>query len=116
MAASGRFPICGSILHSGCGSQYNSDGFRQELKNSDITQSLSGAAHCYGNARMESFFATLKKELLYQIPAYCMTMGEEKTMVFRYVFVSFNQYRGYTSNLGGLPPAVCRWGTLSNAA
>ncbi len=37
----------------------------------------------YDNARMESFFATLKKELLYRIPTYRMAMDEVKTLVFR---------------------------------
>lgn len=115
-AAAGRFPIRGAILHSDRGSQYTSDGFRQELKNCGVTQSLSGVAHCYDNARMESFFATLKKELLYQIPTYRMMMDEVKMMVFRYVFIYYNQYRVYTPNLGGLPPAVFRRAVLSNAA
>ena len=115
-AAAGRYPIHGAILHSDRGSQYNSAAFRQELKTCGVTQSLSGVAHCYDNARMESFFATLKKELLYRIPAYRMTMDEVKTLVFRYVFIYYNQYRVYTPNLGGLPPAVFRWATLGCAA
>ena len=65
---------------------------------------------------MENFFATLKKELLYQIPAHRMTIDEVKTMVFRYVFTYNSQYRVYTSNLGGLPPAVFCRAALSNAA
>ena len=73
-----------------------------------LTQSLSGVAHCYDNARMESFFATLKKELLYRIPTYRMTMEQVKTSVFRYVFTYYNQIRVYTSNPDGLPPAVYR--------
>lgn len=115
-AAAGRFPIRGAILHSDRGSQYTSDGFRRELKNCGVTQSLSGVAHCYDNARMESFFATLKKELLYKIPAYRMTMDEVKTLVFRYVFIYYNQYRVYTANLGGLPPVVFRRAALGNVA
>ena len=55
----------GVILHSDRGSQYTSEAFREELKKQGITQSLSGTGHCYDNARMESFFATLKKEKLY---------------------------------------------------
>ena len=55
------------ILHSDRGSQYTSEDFRKELKRLGITQSLSGTGRCYDNARMESFFATLKKEKLYQI-------------------------------------------------
>ena len=50
------------ILHSDRGSQYTSEAFRNTLKTYGMIQSLSGTAHCYDNARMESFFATLKKE------------------------------------------------------
>lgn len=69
-AAAVRFPIRGAILHSDRGSRYTGDAFRQELKNCGLIQSLSSVALCCDNARMESFFATLKKERLYQIPTY----------------------------------------------
>ena len=115
-AAAGRFPIHGAILHSDCGSQYTSALFRQTLNHCGVSQSLSGVGRCYDNARMESFFASLKKELLYQIPAYRMTMVEVKSLVFRYVFIYYNQYRVYTANLAGLPPAVFRWAALGTAA
>jgi len=61
-----------------------------------------------GNARMESFFATLKKELLYRIPTYRMAIEEVKSAVFRYVFAYYNRTRVYTKNPFGLPPAVYR--------
>ena len=54
-----------------------------ELTRQGLTQSLSGVAHCYDNARMESFFATLKKELIYRISAYRLSKEEVKTLVFR---------------------------------
>lgn len=60
-AMAGRYPIRGAILHSDRGSQYTSEAFRNELARQGLKQSLSGVAHCYDNARMESFFATLKK-------------------------------------------------------
>ena len=68
-------------------------------------QSLSGTGHCYDNARMESFFATLKKEKLYRIPTYHMTREEIKTIIFRYIFIYYNRKRLYTGNPGSLPPA-----------
>ena len=61
-AMANRFPVRDAILHSDRGSQYTSEAFRSELARQGLTQSLSGVAHCYDNARMESFFATLKKE------------------------------------------------------
>ncbi len=105
-----RYNLSGAILHSDRGSQYTSDDFREELLRAGVTQSLSAVAHCYDNSRMESFFATLKKELLYRIPTYKMRMEQEqeKAIIFRYVFIYYNQMRVYTSNPGGLPPTVYR--------
>ena len=57
---------------------------------------------------MESFFATLKKELLYRMPTYKMRMDDVRAIIFRYVFTYYNQVRIYTSNPDGLPPAVYR--------
>ena len=103
-----RYPVSGAILHSDRGSQYTSDSFRNELDKHHIYQSLSGVDHCYDNARMESFFATLKKELLYRIPTYRMTREEVKQIIFKYVFTYYNQKRIYTSNPNSLPPAANR--------
>jgi transposase InsO family protein len=108
VAAARRFPIKGAILHSDRGSQYTSEAFRNELKRNQIQQSLSGVGHCYDNARMESFFATLKKELLYQLPTYKMKMADVKAIIFRYVFGYYNQIRIHTSNPEGLSPAEYR--------
>ena len=108
VATARRFPIKGAILHSDRGSQYTSEAFRNELERNQIQQSLSGVGHCYDNARMESFFATLKKELLYQIPTYKMRMTEVSTSIFRYVFGYYNQIRIHTSNPEGLSPAEYR--------
>ena len=46
----------GTVLHSDRGCQYTSYAFRRELVTNGLIQSLSGTAHCYDNARMESFF------------------------------------------------------------
>lgn len=105
-AARMRHPINGAILHSDRGSQYTSDEFRLLLKKNNIQQSLSGVDCCFDNARMESFFATLKKELLYRIPTHRMKMRDVKAWIFRYVFTYYNTVRIYTSNPDGLPPAA----------
>ena len=57
---------------------------------------------------VKSLFATLKKELLYLIPTYKMKRDDVKSIIFRYVFIYYNQMRAYTSNPGGLPPVVYR--------
>lgn len=67
-AVTKRYKLDGCILHSDRGSQYTSESFRETLSKAGVDQSLSGVDHCYDNSRMESFFATLKKELLYRIP------------------------------------------------
>lgn len=98
----------GAILHSDRGSQYTSEAFRAELMKNGIIQSLSGAGRCYDNARMESFFATLKKEKLYRIPTYRMTRDEVKSVIFRYIFGYYNTQRITSFNPQGLPPVAYR--------
>lgn len=98
----------GTILHSDRGCQYTSYAFRRKLVTNGLIQSLSGTAHCYDNARMESFFATLKKEKLYQIPTYRMKREEVKTVIFRYIFGYYNTQRVNSFNAGGLPPVALR--------
>lgn len=107
-AACDRFPVKGAIIHSDRGSQYTSEAFRSAVKSAGLCQSLSGVDCCYDNARMESFFATLKKELLYQIPTTKLKMDDVKSIIFRYIFTYYNKVRIYTSNPGSAPPAVYR--------
>ena len=71
-------------------------------------QSMSDVGKCYNNARMESFFATLKKEKLYRIKTKNMTTEQVKTEVFRYVMSYYNRKRITTVNPNGLPPAIYR--------
>jgi len=56
-AATKRYKFDGCILHSDRGSQYTSEA----LSNAGVKQSLIGMNHRYDNSRMESFFATLKR-------------------------------------------------------
>lgn len=107
-AASRIGNLRGAILHSDRGSQYTSQAFRARLEELGMRQSMSGTGKCYDNARMESFFATLKKEKLYRIPTARMSMRQVKTIIFRYVMIYYNRQRVYTRNPGGLPPVVYR--------
>ena len=100
--------LSGAVFHSDRGSQYTSAAFRAELVRCGLTQSLSGTGHCFDNARMESFFATLKKEKIYQIAAYKLTREQVRTIIFRYIFVYYNRIRICTSNPYGLPPVRYR--------
>ena len=59
---------------------------------------------CYDNARMESFFATLKKELIYRIPVTTLTCKEVKRLIFRWIECEYNRDRLYSANEDGMPP------------
>jgi transposase InsO family protein len=65
MALLHRNPPEGIIFHSDRGSQYTSSQVRQLLKSYKITQSMSSTGNCYDNAITESFFHTLKTELIF---------------------------------------------------
>ena len=107
----------GTIIHSDRGSQYTSEAFKEELRRNGMIQSLSGTGHCFDNARMESFFATLKKEKIYRIAAYKMKREQVKTIIFRYVFVYYNRIRVYTGNPMGLSPVKYReWAAIKAVA
>ena len=93
--------IEGAILHSDRGSQFTSQVFLTALRRHKLIQSMSGTGRCYDNARMESFFATLKKEKLYQIDTTRMSRDEVKSVVFRYI--RYYNLRRISSVTGGLP-------------
>jgi len=64
MALIQRKPSQGLIFHSDRGSQYTSNLFRNLLNQYKITQSMSSTGNCYDNAVTESFFHTIKTELI----------------------------------------------------
>ena len=86
--------------------QFTSQVFRKALRRHKLIQRMSGTDCCYDNARMESFFATLKKEKLYQIDTTRMSRDEVKGVVFRYI--RYYNLRRISSVTGGLPPLVYR--------
>lgn len=106
----------GMILHSDRGSQFTSAEFRKTLARYDAVQSMSGTGRCYDNARMESFFATLKKEKLYRLPTDKLPMSQVKSIVFRYIMTYYNRERIYTANPGGLAPVMYRQAARGLAA
>lgn len=97
----------GMIFHSDRGSQYTSIEFRASLAKYGAIQSMSGTGRCYDNARMESFFATLKKEKLYQIKTENLPMETVKSIIWRYIEGYYNHRRIYTTN-NGYPPLIYR--------
>ena len=103
-----RKPKTGVIVHSDAGSQYTSYDYKSTIGKYKAIQSMSDVGKCYDNARMESFFATLKKEKLYKIKTEKMTVEEVKTVVFQYVMVYYNRKRITTVNPDGLSPSIYR--------
>ena len=73
------------VNHSDRGSQYASDVYRAKLENLGVTASMSRKGNCYDNAFAESFFATLKKELIYRTSF--ETIEEAKKTIFEYIEV-----------------------------
>lgn len=101
-------PKPGFIAHSDPGSQYTSHEYKRTIASLHGVQSMGGVGACYDNARMESFFATLKKEKLYRIDTKKLTIEQVKTIVWRYIMVYYNRLRINTFNEGGYPPFVYR--------
>lgn len=102
MAIKQRRPKEGLIHHSDRGIQYACGQYRSLLEKHGIQCSMSGKADCYDNAVAESFFATLKGELVYQ-QAY-QTREQARRAIFQYVEVFYNRKRLHSS-LGYLSPA-----------
>ena len=89
------------ILHSDRGSQYASQRLRNILKENNILQSMSSKGNCYDNAPTESFFSTLKRELVYRQSF--KTRDEAKQNLFEYIEIFYNRQRRHSS-LGYLSP------------
>ncbi len=102
MALARRRPEPGLIWHSDQGSQFVSLAFGQQARAAGIAQSMGSKGDCFDNAVAESFFATLKKELIHgrTWPA----KAELRTEVFDYIEIFFNRRRRH-STLGFLSPA-----------
>ena len=97
----------GVIIHSDAGSQYTSNAYKSTLIQFKAIQSMSDVGKCYDNARMESFFATLKKEKIYLMNTKLMDMQEVEKAIAEYI-VYYNIYRITTINSLNLPPTIYR--------
>lgn len=92
----------GLIHHSDRGIQYAAEGFQDALSANGMLCSMSAKGNCLDNAVAESFFKTLKVELVYR--KHFETMEEARTEIFEYVEVFYNQKRLH-SYLGYKTPA-----------
>ena len=96
-----RLPGAGLVAHSDRGSQYASDHYRRLLGQHGITCSMSRRADCWDNAPVESFFASLKRELVHDEKY--TTREQAKASIFEYVEAFYNRVRLHSS-LGFLSP------------
>ena len=83
------------IHHSDRGSQYASGDYRKALDNAGITCSMSRRGNCWDNAVAESFFGTLKLELLYELPL--QTRAVTRAAVAEYIEDFYNVRRRHSS-------------------
>ena len=103
MALAQRQPVAGLIMHTDRGSQYGADSYRQLLTQHSIEPSMSRKGNCWDNAVAESFFHTLKTELVYMEDF--NTHEQAQTAVFEYIEVFYNRQRCHSTN-GYLAPLV----------
>jgi transposase InsO family protein len=101
MAVQRRLPDEGLLAHSDRGSQYASEHYQLLLAKHGIACSMSRRADCWDNAPMESFFASLKKELVHD--ADFATRAEARAAIFEYIEVFYNGQRRHSS-LGHVSP------------
>jgi putative transposase len=102
LAVQRRLPGEGLLTHSDRGSQYASEHYQRLLGKHGITCSMSRRVNCWDNAPMESFFASLKKELVHD--ADFAARAEARTAIVEYIEVFYNNKRRHSS-LGYLSPA-----------
>ncbi|MEI3615038.1 IS3 family transposase [Pseudogracilibacillus sp. SO30301A] len=96
-----REPSENLIHHSDRGVQYTSNDYIDLLTENDIQISMSRKGDCFDNACVESFFATLKKELVYRHRF--KTREEAKIEIWKYIARFYNERRMH-STLGYLSP------------
>ena len=91
------------LSYSDRGAQYASEVYKKRLKELNVTASMSRKGNCYDNAYAETFFGTLKKDLIYRNNF--KTRIEAMTAVFECIEVFYNRTRIHSS-LGYLTPVA----------
>jgi transposase InsO family protein len=95
MAVSRRLPGEGLVAHFDRGSQYASAHYQRLLERHGITCSMSRRGDCWDKAPMESFFASLKKELVHHEDY--QTRAEARVSVCAYIEVFYNRVRRHSA-------------------
>ena len=101
LALQSRRPPPGLIHHTDRGCQYTSLAFGQRLQEAGLLASMGAVGACYDNAVAESFFATLKVELLHR--QVWPTRAAAERAIFEYIAVWYNRQRRH-STLGYATP------------
>jgi len=101
MAIRERRPAPGLVHHSDRGSQYASAAYQRRLKDQGMKCSMSRKGDCWDNAVAESFFATLKRELIYRQS--WPTKVRAMAAITEYIACFYNSWRRHTE-LGGVSP------------
>jgi putative transposase len=102
MAIQRRRPLPGCMHHSDRGSQYAAGDYQKQLVQYGMVCSMSRKGNCWDNAPMESFFHSLKTELVHHCDY--QTRDEARRDIFEYIEVFYNRQRRH-STLGYLSPA-----------
>ena len=97
-----RTDVEGLIHHSDRGVQYASARYRETLDAQGIACSMSRRANCWDDAVAESFFGSLKNELIYRRP--WSTREEARDAIGEYIEIFYNRIRRH-STIGGMSPA-----------
>jgi putative transposase len=112
MAVAQRRPSSGLVHHSDHGSQYTSYAFGKKLRDAGILPSMGRVRTCYDNAVAESFFATLKKDLINRRS--WPTLDELRSEIFEYIEGWYNTHRRHSS-INGVSPVVYEARLLAQA-
>lgn len=113
MAQRHRVVEPGLIFHSDRGSQYASNAFKKALRRLGIKSSMSRKGNCWDNAVAESFFATIKRELINR--NFWTKKENLRAAVFKYIEVFYNRKRKHSTN-GNLSPVDYENSCIKKAA
>jgi transposase InsO family protein len=114
-AVGAKRPCPGLIHHSDRGSQYCAQVYQEQLRQYGLTASMSRRGNCYDNAPMESFWGTLKNELVHH--RRYETREQARREISEYIELFYNRQRRH-SRLGNCSPAAFaqQWARQQSAA
>lgn len=110
-----RRPVQGLMIHSDRGIQFASADFRRVLQKEGFVQSMSRKGNCWDNAVAESFFHSIKTQLIHHCNF--QNLAETERAIFNYIDVYYNRQRKHSTN-GYKAPALyeLEWWQLKKAA